>query len=159
MWWPRPGHQNNLNAILEHRPSLTTVSVKHLIPGHTFVPNDAKFSGIDQALKLQQFMSLPKDYINLYVKKDHNDQTYVTVNLKKKQRIKPSISIFYDLFVLLLPQEKAIAKPKLGDLKSMLNFIPNDASDFYHSLIADEHIVDDIKGFNGAVDFEEDIIQ
>ncbi|KAJ8874654.1 hypothetical protein PR048_025520 [Dryococelus australis] len=197
-----------LKVILEYHPSLTTVYLKFLIPGHTFLPNDAEFSDVEQALKMQQCKYLPDGYKNvlgtcrkktffvvilmevsdfigcsemkknivnrkvdttgnkvnwmdireiilrkdnpflLYIKTDHNDQAYVTVDLKKKQPGRPSISTFYDLF------RKAISRPKLDDLKSMLHLIPSDAKDFYRSLIADKHIVDEIEGFNGPVDFE-----
>lgn len=108
-------------------------------------------------MNIREILLKKDDPFKLYIKTNHNDQAYVTVDIKKKQRGRPSTSHLSDLFIPLWPHGKAISRPKLDDLKSMLHLIPGDAKQFYQSLFTDEHIVDDIEGFNGVVDFEEDI--
>ena len=107
-------------------------------------------------MRIREIMLKREDPFKLYIKSDHNDEAYVTVDLRKKQQGRPSNSNFYGLFEPLRPKGKTISPPKLEDLKSMLHLIPSDAKHFYHSLIADEQIIDDIEGSNGIVDFEED---
>lgn len=38
--------------------------MKFLVPGHTFLPNDSDFSDIECALKHQQRLYVPEDYMN-----------------------------------------------------------------------------------------------
>ena len=72
LWADSCGGQNRnikptlmLKAIVENHIILTSVSLRFLIPGHTFLLNGADFSDVEQALKMQQRMYLPEDYINV----------------------------------------------------------------------------------------------
>ncbi|XP_039291195.1 uncharacterized protein LOC111052803 [Nilaparvata lugens] len=72
LWSDSCGGQNRnvkivliLKACLEAHPSLKTVSLKFLMPGHSFLPNDADFSDIESALKHVQRLYLPQDYIEV----------------------------------------------------------------------------------------------
>lgn len=81
------------------------------------------------------------------------------VDIQRKQWGKPSYSSmnFYELLDPLWPQGKAISRPKLDDIKSILHLIPCGAKNSYDTLMTDVEIVDDIIGLNGIIDFEEDI--
>lgn len=63
-------------------------------------------------------------------------------------------NISLDKLVPLWPNGKPISEEKLKDLKSMFNIIPKCHHDFYKSLMGDNHITDDIDGFDGEPDFE-----
>ncbi|CAG2054957.1 unnamed protein product, partial [Timema podura] len=45
--------------------TLEKITLRFLISGHSYLPNDADFGDIEFALKLQQRMYSPEDYINI----------------------------------------------------------------------------------------------
>lgn len=55
---------------------------------------------------------------------------------------------------LLWPNGKPIAPPKLADLQSMYQFIPEDCLQFYRTLKSSDEIIDDIDGFGREPDFD-----
>lgn len=54
-----------LRHILSIHPSLKKITLKFLVSGHSFLPNDADFSDIEKALKYQQRIYTPEEYINV----------------------------------------------------------------------------------------------
>lgn len=75
LWSDSCGGQNRniklvlmLKSILEHHPTLETVTMKYLFPGHSFLPNDSDFGDIESALKLQQRLYTPEDYMTVMEK-------------------------------------------------------------------------------------------
>nr|CAD7391966.1 unnamed protein product [Timema cristinae] len=46
-------------------PTLEKTTLRFLISGHSYLPNEAEFGDIECALKLQQRMYSPEDYINV----------------------------------------------------------------------------------------------
>ncbi|CAH1107451.1 unnamed protein product [Psylliodes chrysocephalus] len=72
LWSDSCGGQNRnikmclmMKFILQHHPSLKMISMKFLESGHSFLPNDSDFSDIEKALKYQQRLYVPQDYINV----------------------------------------------------------------------------------------------
>ncbi|XP_063226904.1 uncharacterized protein LOC134533326 [Bacillus rossius redtenbacheri] len=72
LWNDSAGGQNRnikivlmLKACLEDHPSLQSVTLKFLLSGHSFLPNDADFSDIECALKHVQRLYLPAEYIEV----------------------------------------------------------------------------------------------
>lgn len=72
LWSDSCGGQNRnikivllLKSILEEHPTLEKITMKFLVPGHTFLPNDSDFGDIESALKLQQRIYTPEDYIRV----------------------------------------------------------------------------------------------
>lgn len=72
LWSDSCGGQNRnikivlmLKAILDVHPSLTKITLRFLTSGHSFLPNDTDFGDIECALKLQQRLYSPNDYINI----------------------------------------------------------------------------------------------
>lgn len=54
-----------LQSILQAHSSLQKISLNFLVSGHSFLPNDTDFSHIEKALKNQQRIYTPEDYINV----------------------------------------------------------------------------------------------
>lgn len=54
-----------LKTLLEELPNLEQITLKFLYSGHSFLPNDRHFATIESALKLQQRLYIPADYINV----------------------------------------------------------------------------------------------
>lgn len=72
LWSDSCGGQNRnikltliLKYILHSSQHLEDITLKFLCSGHSFLPNDTDFSAIESALKHQQRMYLPSDYINV----------------------------------------------------------------------------------------------
>lgn len=222
LWSDSCGGQNRnikltlmLKSILHSSEHLTDITLKFLYTGHSFLPNDSDFSDIESALKHQQRMYLPSDYINvmkncrkkqplvvtemsskdffgianveknitnrkisvsgekinwltirsikitkdepfiLYIQQNSFDDPIQEVNIKKLTRGRrtttttqnSSKNIFLNL-VELWPQGKAIAEPKLANLREMYHLIPLDCLSFYQKLQGNDNIEEDTEGFN-----------
>ncbi|KAJ8869610.1 hypothetical protein PR048_028602, partial [Dryococelus australis] len=72
LWSDSNGGQNRnikivlmLKAVLPSHPTLETVVMKFIIPGHSFLPNDANFRDTECALKLQRRVYTPGDYVQV----------------------------------------------------------------------------------------------
>lgn len=70
LWSDSCGGQNRnvkmvlmMKSVMELHPSLEKVTMKYLHPGHSFLPNDSDFGDIESALKYQQRLYTPEDYI------------------------------------------------------------------------------------------------
>lgn len=57
-----------LKSVMEQHPSLEKVTMKFLYPGYSFLPNDSDFGDIECALKYQQRLYNPEDYISVMEK-------------------------------------------------------------------------------------------
>ncbi|CAH1646168.1 unnamed protein product [Spodoptera littoralis] len=72
LWSDSCGGQNRniklilmLKAMLNEHPSLDQINIKFLESGHSFLPNDTDFGKIECALKRQQRLYTPDDYIHV----------------------------------------------------------------------------------------------
>lgn len=71
LWSDSCGGQNrNIKIVLLMKTlfnsiELDNITLKYLYPGHSFLPNDRNFSDIESALKHQQRLYTPQDYINV----------------------------------------------------------------------------------------------
>lgn len=72
MWSDSCGGQNRniklclmIKHILHNHPTLRRISLNFLVSGHSFLPNDSDFGDIEKALKFQQRLYIPQDYINV----------------------------------------------------------------------------------------------
>ncbi|XP_050518375.1 uncharacterized protein LOC126892750 isoform X1 [Diabrotica virgifera virgifera] len=72
LWSDSCGGQNRnikivlmLNAIFDVHPLLERITLRFLTSGHSFLPNDTDFGDIECALKFQQRMYSPVDYMNV----------------------------------------------------------------------------------------------
>ncbi|CAG9773432.1 unnamed protein product [Ceutorhynchus assimilis] len=72
LWSDSCGGQNRnvklcliLKHILNQSPSLQNIYMKFLVLEHSFLPNDYDFVDIEKALKYQQRLYTPRDYINV----------------------------------------------------------------------------------------------
>lgn len=71
LWSDSCGGQNrNIKIVLLlktifNSTELNTITLKNLYPGHSFLPNVRNFSDIESALKYQQRLYTPQDYINV----------------------------------------------------------------------------------------------
>ena len=54
-----------LKAILQESSTLTDITMKFLCSGHSFLPNDSDFAQIESALKNQQILYLPSEYMKV----------------------------------------------------------------------------------------------
>lgn len=217
LWSDSCGGQNRnikltllLKHILHSSQHLEDITLKFLYSGHSFLPNDSDFSDIESALKHQQRLYLPLDYINimkdcrrknpfivtemnsndfvgviniekgitnrkisvngekinwlsirsiglkknepflLFVQQNTFDDPIQEVNIKKIKRGRQpqnDVDVFLNL-VKLWPQGKAIAEPKLVNLKEMYHLIPSDCLSFYQNLKGNPNIEEDVDGYN-----------
>ncbi|CAH1107459.1 unnamed protein product [Psylliodes chrysocephalus] len=90
LWSDSYGGQNRnikltliLKYILHSSEHLTDITLKFLYSGHSFLPNDSDFSDIESALKHQQRMYLPSDYINV-MKNCRKKQPFVVTEMLSK---------------------------------------------------------------------------
>lgn len=72
LWSDSCGGQNRnikmtlmLKAVLQSHTSLEKIRMRFLVSGHSFLPNDSHFSDVECALKHQQRLYLPDDYIKI----------------------------------------------------------------------------------------------
>jgi hypothetical protein len=72
LWADSCGGQNRnikitllLKSALENHPSLEKIYIRFLVSGHTFLPNVSDFSDIECALKHQQRLYMPEDYMRV----------------------------------------------------------------------------------------------
>lgn len=72
LWSDSCGGQNRnikivliLKTILEKHPTLQKITLRYVLPGHSFLPNDSDFGDIECALKLQQRLYTVDDYVNV----------------------------------------------------------------------------------------------
>lgn len=72
LWSDSCGGQNRnikltlmLKALLNDHPTLETIRLRFLESGHSFLPNDTDFGRIECALKLQQRLYTPEDYMQI----------------------------------------------------------------------------------------------
>lgn len=72
LWSDSCGGQNRsiklvlmLNHVLQNHPSLTTISLKFLLSGHSFLPNDSHFGDVECSLKTQQRLYTLNDYTDV----------------------------------------------------------------------------------------------
>lgn len=54
-----------MKAVLEMKPNLESITFKYLMPGHSYLPNDKDFGDIERALKYNQRIYTPDDYIQI----------------------------------------------------------------------------------------------
>lgn len=56
-----------MKALLQEikKPNSESITFKYLIPGHTYLPNDKDFGDIERALKFNQWIYTPEDYIHI----------------------------------------------------------------------------------------------
>lgn len=54
-----------LKKILDEHPSLTTIMLRFLQSGHSFLPNDQEFGHYEKLIQKQQRIELPSDYMRL----------------------------------------------------------------------------------------------
>lgn len=72
LWSDSCGGQNRnikitliLKTLLEEIPSLEKITMRFLLSGHSFLPNDRHFATIESALKHVQRLYLPEDYVSI----------------------------------------------------------------------------------------------
>ncbi|XP_039281706.1 uncharacterized protein LOC111064507 isoform X2 [Nilaparvata lugens] len=72
LWSDSCGGQNRnikivllLQTLFQEMPFLEKIRFKYLIPGHSFMPNDSHFGDVESALRFQQRIYCPQDYINI----------------------------------------------------------------------------------------------
>lgn len=221
LWSDSCGGQNRniklcllLKHILNQSPTLQCICMKFLVSGHSFLPNDSDFGDIEKALKYQQRLYTPQDYINvmkiarkknpfiihkmtkedfissevleknivnrkkdtiggkinwlnvreikldknspysIFFKFSYDEAVYVEVDIKPKQKGKQREVFNLNNLPLLYSNGKPVSAPKLNDIRSIMNLIPEADQGFYAPLVSSEEVVDDIDGYNGEVDFE-----
>jgi hypothetical protein len=72
LWSDSCGGQNRnikITLILKHalasHPTLNKITLKFMIPGHSFLPNDSEFGDVECHLKTQQRIYTDDDYIKI----------------------------------------------------------------------------------------------
>ncbi|KAF2886099.1 hypothetical protein ILUMI_20074 [Ignelater luminosus] len=86
LWSDSCGGQNRnikivllLKSILEEKPTLGKIRLRLLVSGHSFLPNDSDFGNVESALKIQQKLFSPEDYIKIMKncrEKSYQDRSY-----------------------------------------------------------------------------------
>lgn len=224
LWSDSCGGQNRnikmtliMKTILESHTSLQKIIMRFLVSGHSYLPNDSDFSDVECALKHQQRLYIPDDYIrvmeqcrkknkfqvtrmsnsssqffttseiekqlisnrktdvngekiswlksrelclekskpfSIFLKEHFEDESYVEINIKKRQVGRPNNKAFKDLLLPMWLDGKEISAPKLKDIKSIMHLIPQDCKNFYKNVQGRDGIEDDIDGFSGTPDFD-----
>lgn len=90
---------------------------------------------------------------SIFFKQNFEDESYVEVDIRKKQAGRPSVKAFIDLLPMWLDSKK-ISTLKLQDIRSIMHLIPQDCKDFYKNLQGEEGLEHDVDGFTGLPDFE-----
>ncbi|KAL4083711.1 hypothetical protein QTP88_029027 [Uroleucon formosanum] len=111
LWSDSCGGQNrNIKVVLLlktlfNSTELDSITLKYLYPGHSFLPNDRNFSDIESALKHQQRLYTPQDYINVMrtCKKKNplmviqmNDEDFVSSEMLEKKSTNRKVSVSGD---------------------------------------------------------------
>lgn len=111
LWSDSCGGQNRIIKIvlqlktLFNSTELDSITFKYLYPGHSFLPNDRNFSDIESALKHQQRLYTPQDYINVMrtCKKKNplmviqmNDEDFVSSEMLEKKTTNRKVSVSGD---------------------------------------------------------------
>lgn len=152
LWSDSCGGQNRnikitlmMKAIMEQHPNLEEVVFKFLYSGHSYLPNDRHFSSIEVALKHQQRLYIPEDYIEIMKKSKKK------IPLKVKKMNKEE---FHSTDTI----EKHIVNRKIGTNKEKVSWlrarqVSVNKNDMYSikildSLSGDNWVVIDIKPKN-----------
>lgn len=91
---------------------------------------------------------------SIFFKFSYDEAVYVEVDIKPKQKGKQREVFNLNNLPLLYSNGKPVSAPKLNDIRSIMNLIPEADQGFYAPLVSSEEVVDDIDGYNGEVDFE-----
>lgn len=90
LWSDSCGGQNHsislvlmLVHILQNHETLQSITIRYLLSGHSFLPNDSEFGDVEQALKVQQRLYTDIDYIN--VMKECRRKNKFVVNKKNSE--------------------------------------------------------------------------
>ncbi|CAG9761200.1 unnamed protein product [Ceutorhynchus assimilis] len=118
LWCDSCGGQNrNIKLILMLKSilhgtetNLETVTIKYLCSGHSFLPNDTDFSDIESALKRQQRLYTPKEYIE--VMRSCRRKTPLVVTQMQTED-----------FLGVMNVEKKITNRKITDDKEKINWL------------------------------------
>lgn len=116
LWSDSCGGQNRnikivlLMKTLFNNTALETITLKYLYPGHSFLPNDRNFSDIESALKHQQRIYTPDDYI------------HIMMTCKKKNPLKV-IKMNKEDFVSSENLEKKITNRKVSVSGDKINWL------------------------------------
>lgn len=51
--------------VLQIHPSLTSITLRYLVSGHSYLPNDSDFGDLQTLVNMQETIELPADYIRL----------------------------------------------------------------------------------------------
>uniref|UniRef100_A0A6P7FQN7 Uncharacterized protein LOC114331655 n=1 Tax=Diabrotica virgifera virgifera TaxID=50390 RepID=A0A6P7FQN7_DIAVI len=92
------------------RTNLESITVKYLCSGHSFLPNDTDFSDIESALKRQQRLYTPNDYIEV-------------MRSCRKQRPLVVTQMHVEDFLGVINIEKKIANRKVTEDKEKINWL------------------------------------
>ncbi|KAF0683858.1 Serine/threonine-protein phosphatase, partial [Aphis craccivora] len=126
MWSDSCGGQNRnikivlLMKTLFNNTELETITLKYLYPGHSFLPNDRNFSDIESALKHQQRLYTPDDYI------------HIMKTCKKKNPLKV-IKMNKEDFVSTENLEKKITNRKVSESGDKINWLATRQIKLYRS--------------------------
>lgn len=126
MWSDSCGGQNrNIKIVLLiktlfNNTELETITLKYLYPGHSFLPNDRNFSDIESALKHQQRLYTPDDYI------------HIMKTCKKKNPLKV-IKMNKEDFVSTENLEKKITNRKVSESGDKINWLATRQIKLYRS--------------------------
>lgn len=117
LWSDSCGGQNRnikmillLKHILHRSTQLSDITLKFLCSGHSFLPNDADFSDIESALKHQQRLYLPTEYMNI-MKTCRKKNPFVVTKMDGAD------------FVSVSNLEKNIVNRKVGDGGEKVNWL------------------------------------
>lgn len=90
VWSDSCGGQNRnikmvllFKSILATHPQIEKITMRYLVPGYTYLPNDAEFGDIECALKLHNRLYTPDDYIS--VMKNARKRNKLVVNRMHKE--------------------------------------------------------------------------
>ena len=109
LWSDSCGGQNRnikltlmLKAILQESSTLTDITMKFLCSGHSFLPNDSDFAQIESALKNQQILYFPSEYVKVmkqcrkkkpFLVTEMNTCDFLSVNMIEKKIVNRKTSI------------------------------------------------------------------